>query len=91
MQTILFQAILCLSLFLGSAAAAGNKEPKETGRYLFYMPLASKSVAIMFMPVAETLAEKGHQIVILMPDEGVKAKSSNIKIVTFENPLNGMY
>jgi len=45
-------------LFLGNVQA---------GKILFFIPFSSKSVKITFTPVLEKLAERGHEIVVVMP------------------------
>ena len=37
------------------------------GSVLFFIPFMSKSVKITFMPVAEEMASKGHEVVVVMP------------------------
>ena len=37
------------------------------GSVLFYIPFCSKSVKITFMPLAEEMAAKGHEVVVVMP------------------------
>ncbi len=39
----------------------------EGGRLLFWMPVVSESMKICFMPLAEELVKKGHQVTIVMP------------------------
>ena len=39
----------------------------EGGRVLVWCPAASKSIKITFMPVVETLAERGHEVVLVTP------------------------
>ena len=36
------------------------------GSILFYMPFVSKSMKITYMPVAEEMAARGHEVVVLM-------------------------
>ena len=62
--------------------------PEKPGRILFYMPMTTKSVKITFTPLAEALAERGHEIVVIMPHQQ-KAKSSNLKIFTIESEFEG--
>ena len=37
------------------------------GSVLFFIPFMSKSVKITFMPLAEEMASKGHEVVVVMP------------------------
>ena len=37
------------------------------GSVLFFIPFMSKSVKITFMPLAEKMASKGHEVVVVMP------------------------
>ena len=37
------------------------------GSVLFFIPFMSKSVKITFMPLAEEMAAKGHEVVVVMP------------------------
>ena len=39
----------------------------EEGRVLVWCPAASKSIKITFMPVVESLAERGHEVVLVTP------------------------
>ncbi len=66
-----------------------NDTAAKAGRYLFYLPLATRSITIMVMPLAEELAARGHEIVMVMPVE-LKAKHKNIHIISFEDPFAGM-
>ena len=39
----------------------------EGGRVLVWCPAASKSIKITFMPVVKSLAERGHEVVLVTP------------------------
>ena len=51
-----------LSVLLVAQIGLGN-----AGSVLFYMPFVSKSMKITFMPIAEALVDRGHEVVIIMP------------------------
>ncbi len=84
----LFFVMALASVMLASAAVdkkgAGNPKP---GRFLFYMPLISKSMKITFMPLAEELASRGHQVVVVMPYEA-KAREG-VEVITIHSPYDG--
>ena len=42
-------------------------ELASCGSVLFWIPFCSKSVKITFMPLAEEMAAKGHEVVVVMP------------------------
>ena len=44
----------------------------DCGSLLFYMPLVSRSMKITFMPLAEAMAERGHEVVVVMPHPSKK-------------------
>ncbi len=67
---------------------ASSVVAEKTGRILFYMPLTSKSMKITFMPLAESLAERGHQVVVLMPHQATP-KSKNLQVVTVDSEFEG--
>ncbi|TRY78677.1 hypothetical protein TCAL_13198 [Tigriopus californicus] len=39
----------------------------NAGKFLFYMPFVTKSIMITFMPVAEELGKRGHQVSVVIP------------------------
>ncbi len=89
---------LLLTLFATCLAASAvgkttttTSKKEGTGRYLIYMPLATKSVTIMLLPVAEAMAARGHEVVVVMADVGVKTKHKNINLITFEDPSAGNF
>eukprot|EP00088_Acartia_fossae_P000321 TRINITY_DN10124_c0_g1_i3.p1 TRINITY_DN10124_c0_g1~~TRINITY_DN10124_c0_g1_i3.p1 ORF type:complete len:524 (-),score=91.72 TRINITY_DN10124_c0_g1_i3:413-1984(-) len=43
------------------------------GNYLFYLPFASKSIKLGFMPMAKELAKRGHKVTIISPFKEKKA------------------
>ena len=47
------------------------------GSILLYMPFVSKSMKITFMPIAEEMATRGHEVVVVMP---YQTKKPNPKI-----------
>ena len=47
------------------------------GSVLFYIPFCSKSVKITFMPLAEEMAARGHEVVVVMP---YASKTPNPKV-----------
>ena len=49
------------------------------GNVLLYMPCTSKSMKITYMPVAEAMAERGHQVTVVMPWEH-KGQHKNIRV-----------
>ncbi len=63
-------------------------QASETGRILFYMPLISKSMKITFMPLAEKLAQRGHEVVVVMPLEA-KTKQNNLHVISIKSPIEG--
>ncbi len=86
----LANGIHCLDKDAGTAASSKLQVQAEENpsRILMYMPLTSKSMSIAFLPLAEELAGRGHEVVVVMPREG-KAKSNNLKIITIESEFEG--
>ena len=41
--------------------------PGEGGSLLLYMPFSSRSVKMTYMPMAEMMADRGHEVVVVMP------------------------
>ena len=71
---------LVLTMFCG---------PASSGSFLFYMAFASKSVKITFMPLAEELSKRGHDVTVVMPfasQEPVKG----IKEIVAQSPIEEM-
>ncbi len=97
---LFFAMLMALAL---TASAAGAKKSSEvsaeasrlsgmaskTGRILFYMPLVSKSMKITFMPLAEELARRGHEVVIIMPHDG-KSKE-RLLVIKNDSPFDGVF
>lgn len=52
------------------------------GKVLFWMPFVSKSITITYMPMAERLAERGHEITIVT---AFPSKTKSDKIVQFHS------
>ena len=53
------------------------------GSILFYMPFVSKSMTITFMPVAERMALRGHEVVVVMVHV-TKNPNPKVKHITIE-------
>jgi len=56
----------------------------SAGKILFYMPMTSKSMKITYIPLAEALAERGHEVTVLMPFSH-KSKNEKLTIITVES------
>ncbi len=64
---------------------AATDEPPlvKPGRILFYMPLTTRSMKLTYLPLAEALVARGHEVTVVMPHE---AKSTdNLEVITIEN------
>ncbi len=70
-----------------TALPVNTEAPAKTGRILFYMPLTSRSMKITFLPLAEALAERGHEVVVLMPHPS--KERANLKVITVDSPFEG--
>ncbi len=68
-----------------TALPVNTSPASRTGRILFYMPLTSRSMKITFMPLAESLADRGHEVVVIMPHQA-KAKR-NLDVITVDSPF----
>jgi len=60
----------------------------QAGKLLFYMPLTSKSMKITYMPLAETMAERGHQVTVVMPHK--HPSTDNLTIMTIESEFEAI-
>ncbi len=85
---LLLQCVTLASPQKGANAKQQKVEVPKTGRILFYMPLVSKSMKITFMPLAEELASRGHEVVVVMPHEA-KSKYDKLDILTINSPFDG--
>ena len=56
----------------------------ECGKILFYMAFVHKSMVISFLPLAEELASRGHEVTIIMPFE-YKEQKKNLKVIDFDS------
>ena len=75
-----WQAVLFLLAAILKLASCGS--------ILFYIPFCSKSVKITFMPLAEEMAERGHEVVVVMPF-ATKKPHPKVKEIIID-PRNGM-
>lgn len=66
--------LICVTLFLLSQWP----DTAEASRIVVLFPVCTKSHIIAFMPIAETLAEKGHQVTIVSPFKVNKRNLDNI-------------
>ncbi len=85
-----FEVVVSLTaVFLMSVSAVLDQKEvtRKASRFLFYMPLISKSMKITFMPLAGELASRGHQVVVVMPYES-KA-SEGLEVITIHSPYDG--
>ena len=53
-------------------------QPVTSEKILFYMPFVAKSVTITFMPLAEELSRRGHDVTVIVPR---KSKSPVVKVL----------
>ena len=53
------------------------------GSIFFFMPFVSKSIKITFMPLAEEMAARGHEVVVLMPHP-TKKPNPNLKEIIID-------
>ena len=60
------------------------------GSVLFYIPFCSKSVKITFMPLAEEMASKGHEVVVVMPYATKKPNPKVKEIIIDSKEWDGM-
>ena len=72
--------ILCNRLLVLSILVLLMDQPRAVsgGSILFYMPFVSKSIKITFMPVAEEMASRGHEVAVVM-QHPTKNPNPNIK------------
>ena len=61
------------------------------GSVLFFIPFMSKSVKITFMPVAEEMAAKGNEVVVVMPYATKKPNPKVKEIIIDGKELDDMY
>lgn len=67
---VILLAVATLTVSSNGASTETLSSPKQDfikGRYLFYFPMVTKSVTITFMPVAEALRARGHEVVVFDP------------------------
>ena len=85
-------SILCKGFCVLSLLVLLIQQPRVAsgGSILFYMPFVSKSVKITFMPVAEEMASRGHEVAVLM-QHGTKNPNPNVKEIIIDgNEFNEM-
>ncbi len=63
----------------------------EHGRVLFFAPGISKSIKFKAMPIVTGLADKGHEVVLVMPYCEECGKHANITVVDVEKPNGKNY
>ena len=86
-STLLYYYCCLLSIVV---ATSSSSTPAATGgRYLFYMPFATRSMTIMVMPLVEELAARGHLVVVVVPEFGLSSRHEKVSFVTFEDPFSG--
>ena len=51
---------------------------------MVYAPLSTKSMKITYMPLAETLASRGHKVTVVMPFTHSKTMD-NLEVITIES------
>ena len=56
----------------------------DAGSIFFYMPFVSRSMKITFMPLAEKMAERGHEVVLMLPFPS-KHKHPGIREIVVDN------
>ena len=59
----------------------------QSGKVLFYIPFSSKSVQMCYAPLLETLADRGHDVTVVMPFEA--SKDSKYKVINSD--LKGVF
>ncbi len=55
---------------------------------LFYFPLVSKSMLMTFMPLVEVLAERGHEVAVIVPIE-YESKQERVDVITIDSDMEG--
>lgn len=70
----------CVGWALLSVAAADLPPPERQYSILFLLPMSSTSHRNIFMSVAEALAERGHNVTMLI-NHAVESKNENITVV----------
>ena len=77
---MLFLLLMCIVGF-SPIVIGGN----ETGSYLFYMPMAFRSMQIGWTPLISELAAHGHNITIISPRQMFKAQTKNILDIVIDD------
>ena len=60
------------------------------GSILFYMPFVSKSIKITFIPVAEEMSKRGHEVVVITQHPGKKPNPNFKEIIVDGNEFDEM-
>ncbi len=65
-----------------AAALVGLAALADAGRILIWMPVGSKSMKITYLPLAEELVRRGHEVVIVHPFKSEKPLKGITEIVS---------
>ncbi len=77
----LIHAVIC-----GGSTENGTATVRSTGspgRILFYFPMVTKSMMMTFMPLVEAMAERGHEVVAVVPFK-YKTKQERVDVIQIE-------
>lgn len=68
----------------------GNESSRILGKIMFYFPIASKSIKMTFLPLAEALIDRGHFVSLIMPYEYDTKGRSNAEVITVDNVVEDL-
>ena len=82
--TLLLTTLFCVPSISNKDESAGSMFhfPTTPGKIMFFAPLVSRSMIMTFMPLAETLAKRGHKVTVVIP---LQHDTDLVEVVTIES------